>query len=127
MPITVGGGGTLPKDANNAPIQISQDFRTEDVSPAPPNVSPFNTIDDSVTTLTVPENAVAVIIRAVGADLRVGINTTLDGSATGKGYYLIPNGSAEAFGIAGCPNIRIKRDAAVDVAVSFRFEMLEIG
>lgn len=124
MGISVQGGGALSLDANNNPIQAALDFLTEDAT-GTPIISAVSTGGTGVTTLTVPVNSVFCVIRAVGADLRVGTNTDLDGTATGKGYYLLPNGSAESFSVIGCSNIRYKRDAGTDVTVSFRFGRLQ--
>lgn len=122
MAIKIGGGGALPKDANNAPIQIGEGVKFQDGN-STPVVSPFTTIDATVKTLTVPKNAVSCIFRAISANARVGISGTLDGTA-GNGYSVIPNGSAETIDCAGLTSITFMRDAGIELKASFRFIML---
>lgn len=115
-------GEALPWDSEHRSIQVASQIQTQDKE-ATPNESPL-TVTATVDALKIPDGAISVVLRAVGADLRVGEGTVLDGTA-GEGYFLVPAGTAEEFDCADGTDINVKRDAAVSVTMYFFFKKLE--
>ena len=116
------GGGALPTDANNKPIQVAAGIQNRDAE-STPNESPL-TVTDTVDEIKIPINAAVLVVRAEDADLRIGDNSTLDGTAN-EGYFLIEDNERQAFPVAGGTSLHVMRDAAVSVKMYFYFEMLQ--
>lgn len=122
MSIKTQGGGSLPKDANSKPINVASRFQNRDNTTPTAQESPL-TVAGTPLEIVIPDNAVLVKIRASGADLRIGDNSTLDGTA-GKGYFLLPDGFTITEPVADGNSIYVMRNAAVSVTMSFNFEIL---
>lgn len=104
----------LPKDDNGHPIQSATKFVTTDgTSPSPLTVS------SSEIDLAVPANAVAFVAYAKGADCRIAIK---DG--TGTNYYILYDTVQDSFPCSGMTHISVLRNAAADVTLSYRFELI---
>jgi hypothetical protein len=113
-------GGALTQDTNRRSAQFYGDSANADAT-ATPQLSPL-TVSTSVLELKIPENATQVRLTASGADCRYGDNSTLDGTA-GNGYSLLADGKTITLPCADQSSIHVLRDAAVDVTLSFGFDL----
>jgi len=123
MGVEVQGAGGLPRDGNKVPIQVAATTVYDDATTPTAVTSPFTTTDATVKEFKIPVNAVVIKFATNGADLRVGTNSTLDGTL-GDGYTAIPDGNSEAFPCASGESYFARRDAGVDTIIYFSFEIL---
>ena len=106
----------LAIDDNHEKVQVGSSFTTADAT-GTPKTSPL-TVSSTEIAITVPDRAVEVIFAVTGADIRV---SEVTGMAN---YYVIPEDAAEAIGCARMPIIYVKRNAAVDATLNFRFTLV---
>ena len=121
MAVQTQGGGTLPKDNQNTSIQVASNIVTQDAE-GTPNVSPIAAQSTTPEELVIPTNAVVLVINTVGQILRVGDNSTLDGTV-GDGYFNIADGGTRTIPCADGNSIWIRSDTSTTV-VSFYFESI---
>lgn len=109
--------GGVATDNNNNPLQAAGSFVTTDATPTTPIVSPV-AISSTVVALTIPDNAVEVILMPSLADLRI---SELPGMAS---YDIVRQNTKESIPVAKVQTLYIKRDATVDVSLLFRFTII---
>ena len=103
--------GTQQKDQNRSVISSGTGIKTFDVS-SPVNNSPLS-YTNTVTTISVPTNAVEIVLRP-STDLRVSEDSTM------TTYYVIPANQTEAIGLSRSDVLYITRDSA-NGTLNFRF------
>ena len=116
-------GNDLGRDSNGEAIQFGGGIVTQDAT-GTPQVSPL-TVSSSVKTIVPPAGAIRFSVFPTLADLRIGDNTTLDGSAAGKGYVFVDQDTWAHFDCANGNNIYALRNASTDVGMHFYFTVLE--
>lgn len=105
--------GNIIRDGSRTPIQVAGSFQTND-STGTPQTSPL-TVSTSVVTLVVPDNAIQVSFLPLSADMRVS-------ELVGMGQYdVVRQNTKEVISCAKMQNIYVKRDAAADVSLNFKF------
>lgn len=92
-----------------------------DATTPTPNESPL-TVSTVVLELVPHPHAKTLHLRPVGADVRYGDNGTLDGTAN-EGYAVVADGGSIDIPVTPGGSVYVLRDAAVNVALGFHFEV----
>jgi hypothetical protein len=111
----------LPIDGNNRAVQTAQRAVYQDAQETP-KVSPL-TVSSTALEIVPPTDAILFSARAVGADVRVGDNATLDGTED-EGYTLLPDGEWMLIPVANGASLHVVRDDDTDAELYFHFEVL---
>lgn len=103
----------LPRDARENPIQVPTTW----VAGSLYQTSPM-TVSSVEKFIDIPENAVAVVIQASGADLRV--SHGVGGTATVGCYDIIYSGTKDSYPVSLGRRIYLLRNASTDVTATFK-------
>jgi hypothetical protein len=122
----VPGKGLLPIDASGIRIQAPTKFVMEDATAT--TIKSPKTVSSTEIDLIVPANAVNLVLKPVGADLRVAIT---DAGTAAAPYYVVKDGTLEVFPVSayagsGVASVFLLRDASTDVTCHFRFELVGV-
>lgn len=107
--------GRLARDDNRIPISTASAFVTADVT-ATPKTSPL-TVSSTEVVISVPTNAVEMVITDVDNDLRVS-------EVTGMAQYFVclaANTAPVHIPVAGMDTIYLKRNGGSDAVTQFYF------
>ena len=123
--LEVFGDGLMAQAADGTRIQAPTKWQAEDAT-GTTKKSPLAVADTEID-LIVPENAVWLVIKANGADLRVAI---ADSGTAAAPYFVVRSGDKDSFPVAayagsGVASVFLLRDASTSVTVDFRFEILK--
>ena len=114
--------GTMPKDGDLVAMQMAQSLKFEDGAATPLNspltVSAANTAGLE---LTIPTNAVTVVLKAKGANLRVGKQADISGGAD-KTYFIVYDGERFPMPCGNGASYFLAKDGANNITVSFAFD-----
>jgi len=78
-------------------------------------------VADTEIDMVVPDNAVAIVVRPVAADVRIAIT---DGGTAAAPYKVVTDGNIEKLPVAGLTSLHFLRDAAVSLTLHFHFEIV---
>ena len=116
-------GNDLGTDSNGNAVQFGGTMVPEDATGTP--IPSPKTVSSTAIALVVPAGAIKLAVYPIGADLRVGDNSDLDGSATLKGYVFVAEDTWKEFDVANGDTIYVLRNASVDVTLHFYFTVLK--
>lgn len=111
--------GELPRSIGGQPLQDAQSSKFQDAT-ATPQISPLTSVT-TVKTIVPPSYAITCTLTAVGANMRVGDNSTLSGSGDGHGYYFVSDGQPFDYKCADGANIYAMADSGTITTLSFCF------
>ena len=111
--------GSLGQDASMQPIQAPTKFQAEDATGT--TIKSPKTVSSTEIDLLVPVGAIALVLKPVGADLRISIT---DAGTAAAPYYVVKDGTLESFPVSNMSAVYLLRDASTDVTLHFRFEMI---